>query len=302
MENTSTPPPPASSPSSEGRESTSTEPGRTSKAPRLRFAAIDDVVMLRLVNAKQPWASSKVMAAWESISEELTKTEEFGVVGKKGAAVKSRFDMLRKKFAQNEMESLKKSGVSEEFEERELLLTDIVSRMMAFEEASAKEKAYAKARADGIEVSGVTVREMAMQSMGPILSDDDDAASNDGDDNELDDDDTSSVSTVSTVSTTASTPQSGKKRQSLGQPSGRRYKLSRRDRLDAVMETVLGGLQAGDANKLAKIKAVHETTIEVERMRLEHAERQEQRRIVAEQQRDAKQHEFMLHMIELLRK
>lgn len=141
-------------------------PGRYSQPqPRFRFAAIDDVVMLRLVNAKQPWTAKKTMVAWEAIAAALAKIDEFGVVDKKGAAVKSRFELLKKTFKADELESLKKSGVDEEFEEREQLLTDIVSRIEAYEEGCAKEREFQKQKMTGIEASGLVCRSLAMQSL-----------------------------------------------------------------------------------------------------------------------------------------
>jgi hypothetical protein len=78
-----------------------------------------------------PWefGRGKVMKAWEQISERVSSTPGFGVK-KDGAGCKFRFEKILALFRDNNKEALRKSGVAEEYNERELLLENIDSRIV----------------------------------------------------------------------------------------------------------------------------------------------------------------------------
>ena len=296
-------PPPIESPNPRALASDGVfiEPGAYSQPARTmrsRFAAIDDVVMLRMVNAREPWASSKVMAAWEAIATELSKIEQFGVV-KNGPAVKSRFDLLRKKYKEDDMASMKKSGVDEEFEEREQLLCDICERMLAYEVGSLKEKQFAKSKADGIENSGVKCRQFAMMTQVEQRDQNDE---NGGETEWLDDDDDDDGSNAG-----MSTPAAKRRRPSSSSSNSK--KISRNDRLNSLMDGIATGIASVSDNdaKLAKIAANQaieqarvEAAIRQEELRLQHEERMQIRREEADRERDAKQQQFLLKLVSMM--
>ncbi|KAH9142068.1 hypothetical protein LEN26_005159, partial [Aphanomyces euteiches] len=93
---------------------------------RSKFACRDDIILLTQVVLASPWAAGhkKIMAAWEEIAKNCARQPNFGLK-KKGPALKTRFSLLMETFRKDEMASMRKSGVPEDFEEREALLTDI---------------------------------------------------------------------------------------------------------------------------------------------------------------------------------
>ncbi|CAK4138882.1 unnamed protein product [Aphanomyces euteiches] len=60
------------------------------------------------------------------------------------------------------MASMRKSGVPEDFEEREALLTDIKTRIDDYVEVDAARKDTDKKKKEGIETSGLMLRQLAM--------------------------------------------------------------------------------------------------------------------------------------------
>ncbi|KAG9398310.1 hypothetical protein AC1031_014899 [Aphanomyces cochlioides] len=114
---------------------------------------------------KSPWSAGhkKVMSAWEEIAKNCAKQHGFGLKAKKGPALKTRFSLLMEAFKKDEMASLRKSGATEEFEEREILLTDIKNRMDDYCEVEILRKDKEKKKKEGIETSGLLLRQMAME-------------------------------------------------------------------------------------------------------------------------------------------
>ncbi|CAK4718668.1 unnamed protein product, partial [Aphanomyces euteiches] len=108
---------------------------------RSKFACRDDIILLTQVVLASPWAAGhkKIMAAWEEIAKNCKFWPE-----KKGIR------------AQNE------SGVPEDFEEREALLTDIKTRIDDYVEVDAARKDTDKKKKEGIETSGLMLRQLAM--------------------------------------------------------------------------------------------------------------------------------------------
>ncbi|CAK4390607.1 unnamed protein product [Aphanomyces euteiches] len=131
---------------------------------RSKFACRDDVVLLTQVVLASPWAAGhkKVMAAWEDIAKNCARQPGFGLKTKKGPALKTRFSLLLETFKKGEMASMRKSGATEEFEEREILLTDIKSRIDDYSEVEEARKEINKKKKDGIESSGRLLRQLAM--------------------------------------------------------------------------------------------------------------------------------------------
>ncbi|KAG9407142.1 hypothetical protein AC1031_001838 [Aphanomyces cochlioides] len=123
-----------------------------------------DIELLKNVSHSKPWEApyGKTMAELASIADNLKAARGFRLNTTAGA-VKSRFELLMKKFKQSKLESMRKSGTSEEFDEREQLLNDISSRMTDFTETSLEKRDSAKRKAEGIETSGMIMRKMAMR-------------------------------------------------------------------------------------------------------------------------------------------
>ncbi|CAK4541114.1 unnamed protein product [Aphanomyces euteiches] len=65
-------------------------------------------------------------------------------------------------FRKDEMASMRKSGVPEDFEEREALLTDIKTRIDDYVEVDAALKDTDKKKKEDIETSGLMLRQLAM--------------------------------------------------------------------------------------------------------------------------------------------
>ncbi|KAG9400952.1 hypothetical protein AC1031_009676 [Aphanomyces cochlioides] len=73
--------------------------------------------------------------------------------------------LLLKRFQLDETRSKRKSGTTEEYNERDQLLTDIKSRMDDHASQTETLKERAKRKAEGIENSGLLMRQMAMKEI-----------------------------------------------------------------------------------------------------------------------------------------
>ena len=95
-----------------------------------RFSAWHDILLLRAVNDIKPWeaAYGKVMSKWDDVAGGLANTIGFGLK-KDGHACKKRFDLILEQFRKDDLEALRKSGVDEDFKEKEQLLSDIRERI-----------------------------------------------------------------------------------------------------------------------------------------------------------------------------
>ncbi|CAK4705602.1 unnamed protein product, partial [Aphanomyces euteiches] len=102
-----------------------------------------------------------LLPAWEDIAAELKGSPLFKI-NKKSTALKTRFDTLMSKFKTGDIASQRKSGTSEEYEERLLLLTDIKSRLDDYADCEDARRDARKRKAEGIETSGVLLRRMAV--------------------------------------------------------------------------------------------------------------------------------------------
>ncbi|KAH9105504.1 hypothetical protein AeMF1_018705 [Aphanomyces euteiches] len=130
---------------------------------RSKFACRDDIILLTQVVLASPWAAGhkKIMAAWEEIAKNCARQPNFGLK-KRVSALKTRFSLLMETFRKDEMASMRKSGVPEDFEEREVLLTDIKTRIDDYVEVDAARKDTDKKKKEGIETSGLMLRQLAM--------------------------------------------------------------------------------------------------------------------------------------------
>ncbi|KAG9399044.1 hypothetical protein AC1031_012479 [Aphanomyces cochlioides] len=110
----------------------------------------------------------EIMSAWDEIAAGCAKTSGFGLRGKKGPALKTRFKLLLVSFNTNEMTLLRKSGVPDQYEEREMMLGDIKQRMDDFKEVKQVQAEADKKKQEGIENSGLILRRMAMGELASV--------------------------------------------------------------------------------------------------------------------------------------
>ncbi|KAG9400903.1 hypothetical protein AC1031_009625 [Aphanomyces cochlioides] len=118
-----------------------------------KFACSHDIALLRQVVHEKPWEADHgfVMEKWSRIADDLNRRQEF--------------DMPLKRFQLDETRSKRKSGTTEEYNERDQVLTDIKSRMDDHATQTATLKERAKRKAEGIENSGLLMRQMAMKEI-----------------------------------------------------------------------------------------------------------------------------------------
>ena len=130
---------------------------------RSKFACTDDIIMLKQVLHVRIWEapSGKKMLQWYEVATACKTQRQYGL-DKKGPALKTRFEKLLECFKKDEMNSIRSSGVAEQFDEREQLLTDIKSRMEDWNTNTCLRKEAEKAKKEGIENSGILMRKMGM--------------------------------------------------------------------------------------------------------------------------------------------
>ena len=97
-------------------------------------------------------------------------------MSKDGPDCKTRFDRLFKAYSTNKLAAMRRSGTDEEFGECEQLLEDISSQIEGYKTAKEADAAFTVAKKDGIEKSGVIMRQLAMEA----LSDEDEDDNEDG--------------------------------------------------------------------------------------------------------------------------
>jgi hypothetical protein len=102
------------------------------KPLRQKFAAVDDVVLLRVVNAFRPWrapvgTANCIMKVFEDIAVHCGASPEFGV-DKPDIALRTRFATLVREFKRDQCRSMRKSGTVVQFKERYRLLLDIIAQ------------------------------------------------------------------------------------------------------------------------------------------------------------------------------
>ncbi|KAG9405610.1 hypothetical protein AC1031_003515 [Aphanomyces cochlioides] len=105
------------------------------------------------------------MLAWNEVAQELANTPRG--VKKKPLSHKVRFEFLVEKEEKKDMASLRKSGSSEQIDERDQLLVHIRARMADFAESADVRRDASKRKQEGVENSGVLMRRMAMEELTP---------------------------------------------------------------------------------------------------------------------------------------
>ncbi|KAG9417119.1 hypothetical protein AC1031_001509 [Aphanomyces cochlioides] len=120
-----------------------------------KFTCRHDIYLLQQVSIVRPWEADhgKLIAAWDDIANELSHQPDFGM-NKKTSALKARFETIMTKFIKGEKLSRRQSGTSEDYDEREVLLTDIKSRMDDFEELAAARRNASKRKMENLQNSG----------------------------------------------------------------------------------------------------------------------------------------------------
>ncbi|RHY15160.1 hypothetical protein DYB36_005209 [Aphanomyces astaci] len=104
------------------------------------------------------------MTIWAEVAAELNRMPGFSMVKKPGS-LKTRFEYLLAKHEKGESASLRKSGTTEEYSERVQLLTDIKLRVDDFAENEAVRKDAAKRKLEGVDNSGLIMRQLAMAEL-----------------------------------------------------------------------------------------------------------------------------------------
>ncbi|CAK4674134.1 unnamed protein product [Aphanomyces euteiches] len=128
-----------------------------------KFAPRHDIMLLEQVTLARPWEAEhgKLMAAWDDVAVCLANSSTFGL-NKKGISLKSRFEVLMAKFKKGEKISLRMSGTTEDYDKREMLLTDIKTRMDDYTQLGSKMRDSNKRKQEAVENSGSLLRQMAL--------------------------------------------------------------------------------------------------------------------------------------------
>ncbi|GMF47470.1 unnamed protein product [Phytophthora fragariaefolia] len=141
-------------------------PSSAKKAVRQKFVAINDVVLLRAVNAFQPWrapagTANGILKVFEDIAVHCGADPDFGV-DKPGLALSTRFSTLVINFNRDQCRSMRRSGTVEQYQEGDRLLLDILSQTKDWEEKVAVENKIKDAKQQAIESSSALMRRLAM--------------------------------------------------------------------------------------------------------------------------------------------
>ncbi|KAH9117591.1 hypothetical protein LEN26_012567 [Aphanomyces euteiches] len=105
------------------------------------------------------------MASWEEIASALKIMPGFQLKTKTGPVLKSRFEAIMTRFSQGEVESMRKSGSNEDYQERQQLMTDIQSRIEDYAQVKEVRRDAEKRKSEGIENSGTLIRKLAMAEL-----------------------------------------------------------------------------------------------------------------------------------------
>jgi hypothetical protein len=164
------------------------------------------------------------MKCFDQIARMCSDTPGF-VRDKPGTSLRTRFDKLLKQFREAERASRRASGTSEEYEERDILLQDIVQRMDGWKSLREEARQGERAKRDDIEASGALMRRLAMGELEDELHADSQSGDGDADpDREV-------------PATDASSPSSGQKRGALS-AKGRTRKTTTSEKMHAVTDAI----------------------------------------------------------------
>eukprot|EP00644_Phytophthora_capsici_P005471 jgi/Phyca11/96385/e_gw1.1.1423.1 len=126
----------------ETQQSSASHP-EASTPSRKNFTAADDIVLQRCVNLVKPWEAAMgttngIMKAFEVVAAKCRAVD--GFPKKDGPALRTRFDRLVRTFREAQRASLRSSGSTEEYKERDELLQDIICRIDNWKELPEEEK------------------------------------------------------------------------------------------------------------------------------------------------------------------
>ncbi|KAG9398980.1 hypothetical protein AC1031_012358 [Aphanomyces cochlioides] len=147
-----------------------------------QFSAHDDIILCQYINVVQPWLSpGSMMLKWAEVAEKLSNDPACRL-NKDGPGCRSRWARLRREHTSNSKKSSRKSGTSEDYDERDIIIQDLVTRILDYEEQTTAKRDNAKNSAKAIEKSGIVMRQMAMDALSESSSVD--HASDDSNDSE----------------------------------------------------------------------------------------------------------------------
>ncbi|XP_071162592.1 MAP7 domain-containing protein 2-like [Mytilus edulis] len=135
-----------------------------SRKKQVRFQTKDDLVLLREVLAKNPFQNK---SAWNEIASAVADTRSNLQVDAR--RVRERTHLLIDQHKKSNADSLKSSGIDEEYGEKETLLDEILSLV----EDEEKQKEKQKEKKETEENRGKEIRKRAMENLTPKKGDDD---------------------------------------------------------------------------------------------------------------------------------
>ncbi|KAG9398623.1 hypothetical protein AC1031_014404 [Aphanomyces cochlioides] len=157
---------------------------------------------------------------------------------KDGRAIRKRFELMLANFKKGEMESMRKSGTTEEYSERLRLITGIASRMEDYEQNLDVRAELEEKKREGLVSSGDVVRKLALNNIAKHGNDE--SADEDSDVENFEE----------------SKQKAPKKRKNKAE--GRRHskRQTRRDTLETLVSTITAGLNTTKQNdeEIAKIQ------------------------------------------------
>ncbi|KAF0705811.1 hypothetical protein AaE_014368 [Aphanomyces astaci] len=133
-----------------------------------RFSEYEDVLILREVNARLPFMAKRglVMVGWAAVAEAVASQEEFSRPGFDAKRAQNRFTLLLEGHRVREDESMRASGVAEDYSEKSQLLDELSSVYDDWKKRDKLRLEDVMREAERVETMGATIREEAMQSLG----------------------------------------------------------------------------------------------------------------------------------------
>ncbi|XP_052090746.1 putative uncharacterized protein DDB_G0271982 [Mytilus californianus] len=121
-----------------------------------RFSVADDIKLLREVTLDNPFRNK---GKWIEIGEKLSTTT-FLIDGRRA---RERTNLLITQFKKDNRENLKKSGINEEYSERESLLEEVIGLM----EEEERKKDADKEKTASLEKASLDIRKRALETLTP---------------------------------------------------------------------------------------------------------------------------------------
>ncbi|RQM14236.1 hypothetical protein B5M09_007890 [Aphanomyces astaci] len=133
-----------------------------------RFSEYEDVLILREVNTRLPFMAKRglVMVGWAAVAEAVASQEEFSRPGFDAKRTQSRFTLLLEGHRVRDDESMRASGVAEDYSEKSQLLDELSSVYDDWKKRDKLRLEDVTHEAERVETIGATIREEAMQSLG----------------------------------------------------------------------------------------------------------------------------------------